>query len=166
MIQRNTDADDSEPEPYPEPNPETDDYPAEWTPKQRENWRNHAQDVYEALETEAGRYWYRRTWRPKKQQEGLLQRDHVKLGTPEDYIAEHVSDTLSPMGDITSVMMRKVAHYKADKEEMEEAIDDIVQAKISCMSVGQRVNLAREAKRLANAYGLELPSDAEVDDGK
>lgn len=145
----------TEPEPYAEPNPEENDYPDEWTPKQRENWDSHGQSTYENLETDAGRYWYRRIWRPKKQREGMMKRDHVKLGTPEDYVAEHARDTLDPMGNLTSVMMRRIGRMQADKDELEEAYKDIVQARIANMTPEQRARLAGEAKRLAVAYGLQ-----------
>lgn len=141
---------------YDEPDPEDDVWPNSWTKKQRSNWRTYAQDVYEALETEAGRRWYRRTWRPKARNEGMLKRDHVKLGTPEDYVAENVSDRLNPMGDMTSVMMRQLGTYDVDTDELDEAVEDIVQAKISQMSVEQKAELSSEAQRLARTYGLDL----------
>lgn len=160
MKQRRTTDSDS-PEPYDEPQPDADEWPDDWTPKQKENWRQHGQPVYEKLETNAGRYWYRRTWRPKKQRNGMMQRDHVKLGTPEDYVAEHVSDTLNPMGNMTSVMMRKIGRMNADTDDLDEAYEDIVQAKIKCMSPARQARLGRDAARMARAYGLDLPGDAD-----
>lgn len=140
--------------PYQEPEPSDSIWPEEWTPTQRTNWLEYARAVYDKLETDAGRYWYRRTWRPKKRGDGMMKRDHVKLGTPEDYVEENVSDTLNPMGDITSVMMRQISRYSVDRDTLDEAVEDIVQAKIHNMSDDQQQRLVGDAQRLANAYGL------------
>ncbi len=145
-------------EPYPEPDAQSNDYPDEWTPKQCENWKNYGHFEYEALETDVGRYWYRRTWRPKMRGEAMMLRDHVKLGTPEDYVAENVSDRLNPMGDLTSVMMREFSRFSADKDELKEAVDDIVQTKLRQMEPAQRDRVSADAKQLARAYGLEVKS--------
>lgn len=141
-------------EPYDEPNPAEDEWPEGWTPKQKENWSEYGIVTYEQLETDAGRYWYRRTWRPKKAKEGMMKRDHVKLGTPEDYVEENVADTLKPMGDLTSVMMRELTSYSVDKDELDDAVTDIVQAKISNMSERQKGQLVGEAMKVAELYGL------------
>lgn len=140
---------------YPEPHPEDDVWPEAWTPKQRTNWERSGQPVYDELETEVGRYWYRRTWRPKMRGDGMKQRDHVKLGTPEDYVAEHVSDTLEPMGNLTGVMMRQFSRFQVNTEDLEDAIEDITQAKISQLSEERQARLLNDANRLANAYGID-----------
>lgn len=156
MLRKSDNIDKDEPEAYTEPNPDADEWPDHWTPKQRANWEQYGQEIYEALKTDTGRYWYRRTYRPKKRNEGMMKRDHVKLGRPEDYIDENVSDTLNPMGNMTSVMMRQISRYTVDRDELDDAVSDITQAKIKNMSDAQQARLASEAKRLANTYGLEL----------
>jgi hypothetical protein len=142
-------AEDDEPEPYDTPSPE-------WTPKQQTNWEEHCQSLYENLETEAGRYWFKRTWRPKKRNQGYMERDHVELGTPEDYIVAHVEDQLEPMGDITSVMMRKLGTRNVDEDELEEAISDIVQAKLQQIEEtdpDRARRLVSDANMAAELYG-------------
>ena len=151
---RNKTSDHEEHEPYDEPHPSTDTWPDDWTPKQRTNWLEHGAIVYNNLETEQAQYWYRRTWRPKCRNSGMMKCDHVKLGTPEDYIEENVSDTLNPMGNMTSVMMRQVSRYSVDRDVLDDVVDDIVQAKIQNMSEAQQQRLVGDAQRLANAYGL------------
>lgn len=154
MVNRGNIPDNEEHSPYTEPKPSQDEWPDEWTPHQRTNWLEHGRAVYEALETEDAKYWYRRTWRPKKRNSGMMKCDHVKLGTPEDYIEEHVADTLNPMGDLTSVMMRSISRYKVDRDVLDDVVSDIVQAKIQNMSDAQQQRLVGDAERLANAYGL------------
>jgi len=153
VLNRNNNKD--EVEPYDEPDPENDEWPEEWTKRQKENWIQTGAPVYDNLETDVGRYWYRRTWRPKKARDGMMERDHVKLGQPEDYVVENVSDTLNPMGDMTSVMMRQMSSYSVDKDKLDEAVSDIVRARISNMSDFQKQRLVGEAQRLARAYGLD-----------
>jgi len=155
VIHRNSDDDDEEEyEPYIEPVPSEDTWPEEWTPRQRKNWLEHGQNIYEELEDDQSKYWYRRCWRPKKRNSGMMKCDHVKLGTPEDYIVEHVADTLDPMGDITSVMMRRISRYSVDRDTLDDVVEDLVQAKIQNMSEAQQQRLVGDAQRLANAYGL------------
>ena len=143
-------------EPYPEPDAANDEYPDEWTPKQRENWKNYGHFEYRLLEFEVGRKWFRRTWRPKKRGEGMMQRDHVKLGTPEDYVAENVRDRFDMMGSLHSVMMRQLGRYSVDRDELDAAVEDIVQARRQMLEPDEREQMARDAERLARAYGLEI----------
>lgn len=134
--------------PYPDP---------EWTPKQRENFEHHGRKTFEALETNPGRRWYKRTYRPKKRNSGMMTRDHVKLGTPEDYIDEHVSDTFDPWGNITSVIMRRISTYSVDKAELEDAIEDIVRAKLAVLArhnPERARRLLQETEKVASLYGL------------
>lgn len=140
-------------EPYPEPDVENDSYPEEWTPKQCENWDNHGQEVYDELETDTGRYWYRRCYRPKMRGDGMMETDRVKLGKPEDFVAYMVSDRLDMWADLTGAMMREIGSYE-NKEELEEAVDDIVQAKLSLMSEERRARLLEDATQVAELYGL------------
>lgn len=148
-------SDKDEVEPYAEPHPEANEWPSGWTPTQRQNWQDVGSKTYNELETDNGRYWYRRTWRPKKRGDGMMERDHVKLGNPEDYITENVADYLNPMGDMTSVMMRQLTRYGVDTDELDKAVEDIVQAKIANMSDFQKKRLVGEAVRVANIYGLD-----------
>lgn len=151
--QSNSDDDSIDPEtfadqPYPDP---------EWTPKQRENWEAHGQAEFANLETDVGRRWYKRTYRPKKRNSGMMTRDHVKLGTPEDYVDEHVSDTFDPWGNLTSVMMRRISTYSVDKAELEDAIEDIVRAKLEVLAEnnpGRARRLLQETEKVASLYGI------------
>lgn len=147
--------DDDDDEPYIDPDPDEGVWPEHWTPHQRKNWLEHGQEQFEQLETDVGRYWFKRCWRPKKQREGLMETDAVKLGNPEDYVVENVDDYLSPMGDMTSVMMRQLSRYTVDKDELDEAVEDIVQAKISLMGEEQQRRLLQRSQRVAKIYGLD-----------
>jgi hypothetical protein len=132
-----------------------DEYPADdWTPKQQENWEQYGEPVYRNLETEIGRTWYRRCWRPKQRNEGMMTRSFVKLGEPEDYVVTEVEGHLQPMGNITAEMMRQLTAYSVDKDELDEAVADIVQAKVQTMSTKRQQRLLAEAQELANTYGL------------
>lgn len=146
--------DDDEVQPYNEPDVENGSWPEEWTPRQRENWRDHAEAIYRELETDVGRKWYRRTWRPKMKGGGMMETDRVTFGNPEDYIAENVSDYLAPMGDMTSMMMRQLTSYAVD-DDLDEAVEDIVQARISNMSESQQARLLQQSKKVATLYGID-----------
>jgi hypothetical protein len=116
------------PERYPDPN---------WTPRQTELFENHGAPIYDRLATENGKAWYRRTYRPKKRKAasdtgGMMRRDHVKLGTPEDYVREMVSEKFSPMTNFHSSMMRRLSNYGNRKEQLDAAVADIVKAKLEC----------------------------------
>lgn len=134
---------------YPVPNPE-------WTPRQQENWDEHMQAVYERLETDVGRYWYRRTWRPKKRNAGKLERDHVEFGTPEDYIVAHIEDTLQPMGSMMGVMMRKIGKHD-DDSELQQALEDITQARLQQIADDdphRAKRLLEQTEKIAGLYGV------------
>ena len=148
-------------QPYREPNAHDDVYPEAWTPKQRENWRRFGHFEYELLETDVGRLWYRATWRPKMRGDGMMQHDHVTLGTHEDYVADNVRDRLSPMSNITSVMMRRISANSEVREYLDRAVDDIVAAKLELKDPQDQERLVHEATQLARAYGLE-PEDTAV----
>lgn len=141
-------------EPYDEPRPMTNEFPDEWTPKQIENWTNHGESVYSELDTELGRYWYRRCYRPKKRNEGMMETDAVRFGSPEDFVVAHVDDNLQPMGNLTAVMMREFTKQSADTDELKKAAGDITRAKIRNMSVGQQDRLVKEMQRVTELYGL------------
>jgi len=152
--QRNSDDDSIDREQYRQmeyPNPD-------WTPKQMENWESSMKQWYNELETDAGRFWAKATYRPKKRNSGMMTRDHVKLGTPEDYIDEHVSDTFDPWGDITSVIMRQISTYSVDKAELEDAIEDIVRAKLAVLArhnPERARRLLQETEKVASLYGVQ-----------
>ena len=150
----NLDDEDDEVQPYKDPDVEAGEWPEEWTPRQRENWRDHGEPVYSEIETDVARYWYKKTWRPKMQGEGLMETDAVTFGNPEDYIAENVSDMLSPMGDMTSMMMRQVTSYGVE-DDLDEVVNDIVRARIRNMSEEQQARLLQKSKKLAGIYGID-----------
>lgn len=135
-----------------------DEYPdPDWTPKQMENWDAHGAAEYAELETEIGREFFRRIWRPKKRNDGLLEREHVKLGTPEDYVCTNVDDVFDPWGNMTSVMMREISVPSDEKERLGEAVDDIVQAKLTVLA-DRNPDAARrllaETERVGQLYGV------------
>lgn len=157
-LKRKSDVEDDEREPYPVPNPE-------WTPKQRENWDQYGSKIYEHLETWAGKHYYRRTWRPKKRNEGMMKHDYVKLGTPEDYVAENVEATFDPWGNITSTMMREIGVH-GNKDELKDAIADIVRARLLKMQENDpkaALRLVRESKKVERLYGIEDTSVEDVE---
>jgi hypothetical protein len=133
------------------------EYPdPDWTPKQMENWESSMKEWYNKLETGAGRRWTRAVYRPKKRNSGMMTRDHVKLGTPEDYIDEHVDQAFNPWSSFTSLMMRAVGSYRADKDELETAIEDIIRAKLRVLaehSPQRAKRLLAETNKVAELYG-------------
>lgn len=135
------------------------EYPSpDWTPKQMDNWESSMEQWYNELETDVGRFWAKATYRPKKRNDGSITRDHVKLGTPEDYVDEHVSDTFDPWGNLTSVMMRRISTYNVDKDELDEAISDIVRAKLRVLAENdpdRARQLVAETEKVASLYGIE-----------
>ncbi|WP_153952985.1 hypothetical protein [Halosegnis longus] len=142
---------DDGPTPYPVPDPE-------WTPKQQTNWENHGQPRYDELESDAARYWYRRCYRPKKRGSGMMQRDHVKLGTPEDYIIEHVEDALEPMGSIHGVMMRSLGRYAVDKDVLDAVYRELLRTRlerIAEQNPDRARRLLAETKQVSSLYGLD-----------
>lgn len=137
------------PESYPDP---------EWTPKQVENWENSGEPVYELIETEEAREWYRRTWRPKKRNEGMIEHDHVKFGTPEDYVKYNVEDYFDPWGSFDGVMMRHMTVSKDKREELDEHVTEIAKAKLKRLketNPGAAQRLLTETKKVASLYGVE-----------
>jgi hypothetical protein len=125
-----------------------------WTPKQEQNWIDHIEPVYSRIESELGRRIFRAVWRPKKRGDGWMKREHVKLGTPEDYVEENVSDLFTPMTDITSVMMRQVGRYDVSRETLDEAVDAIRKARLKHLADN---NPERARQLLANtAYEASL----------
>lgn len=138
---------------------EDQDWPCNhWTPKQRENFENH-RGVYDRLETDRARSWFKRCYRPKKRNDGLMRRDHVKLGTPEDYILENVSDRLEPMSNLTSVMMRQLGHVGVDKDVLDEIVEEFLNARVKNMkehNPQQLERILRRSQELRNLYGIDV----------
>jgi hypothetical protein len=133
------------------------EYPdPEWTPKQQENWESSMKEWYNNLETDAGRRWTRAVYRPKKRNNGCMTRDHVKLGTPEDYLDEHVDQAFNPWGSFTSLMMREISTYDVDMDALETAIEDIVRAKLRVLAEHNPQRARRvlaETNKVAELYG-------------
>jgi len=130
---------------------------ADWTPTRRANWDAHMADEYEQLETDAARYWYRRCYRPKMRGSGKMQRDHVKLGTPEDYIVEHVDDCLSPMGDLTSLMLRRVSSLIVDTDVLDAVAEEIAHVRLQQIAANdpsRAERLLEESRHVASLYGV------------
>lgn len=134
-----------------------DEYPVDdWTPKQVENWEDSGKHVYERIETEDARAWYRRVWRPKKRNDGMMERDRVSFGTPEDYIKYYVEDAFDPWGSVEGSMMRHFAVSNTD--ELDEHAREILKAKLKLLKKQDpeaAKRLLRETNDVANLYGLE-----------
>jgi len=129
----------------------------EWTPKQQENYETHMQEVYEEIDSELGRIAYRNCWRPKQRNEGKLTRDHVQLGTSEDYIVEHVEDFFDPWGSMVGIMMREIGSYDVSTDALDEAQKAIVRAKLRVLADNdpeRAVRLATETEAVAQLYGV------------
>lgn len=134
-----------------------DEYPApDWTPKQMENWENAGKPVYDRIETEEARAWYRRIYRPKKRNDGMMERDRVTFGTPEDYIKYSVEDAFDPWGSMEGMMMR---HLSVDnKDELDEHAREILKAKLKLLKKQDpeaAKRLLRETDKVASLYGVE-----------
>ena len=138
------------------------EYPSdEWTPKQKENFANHGRAEFEELETDVGRDWYKRCFRPKKRNEGMMKRDHVKLGTPEDYVTKHVEDTFDPWASLEGIMMRKLGRYSVDTDTLDAAVEDIVRAKLRRLAETNPERAQRlysETSKVASLYGIDADS--------
>jgi hypothetical protein len=133
--------------PYPDP---------EWTPKQQSNFETYGAETFAELETDAGRRWYKRTYRPKKRNDGMMTRDHVQLGTPEDYLDEHVDQAFNPWSSFTSLMMREISTYDVDMDALEEAIEDVIRAKLRVLADNnpqKARRLLEETNKVAQLYG-------------
>lgn len=130
---------------------------SDWTPKQKENYEKHTKETYEELETELGRTWFRRCYRPKKRNDGYMKRNHVKLGTPEDYIVTHVDDMFDPWGSFHGIMMREFSFFTESKEELKEAISDIIRAKLRVLArhnPEKAKRLLADTEHVASLYGV------------
>lgn len=166
MIERSSPDDtDEAPTIYEEPAPDDDSWPDEWSRKQRQNWRSHGQPVYEELTTDAGRYWYRRTWRPKMQLNGMILRDHVGLHTPEDYVASTVERYLGGEDTNTNPIYKRIGALTADTDKLNTAIEDIVQARIQVMPPDKYDQLAEPAREIADTYGISIEPMTDSRDG-
>jgi len=149
------------PEPYREPRPDAGQWP-EWTPHQRQNWQAHGAPIYERLDTEPGSYWFRRTWRPKKRKAGLMRREHVKLTTPEYYLAEQVMDHLGDETGNQLVVMRGIGTYGVDSSQLRLAIEDNVQARVAATPPDERQLYPDKALSIATRYGVDADDDVDV----
>jgi hypothetical protein len=138
------------------------EYPnPDWTPKQKENWESSMKKWYNKLETDVGRRWARACYRPKKRNEGMMERDHVKLGTPEDYVTKHVEDTFDPWASLEGIMMRKLGRYSVDTDTLDAAVEDIVRAKLRRLAETNPERAQRlysETSKVASLYGIDEDS--------
>lgn len=115
-------------EPYPEPDARTGEYPDDWSDRQQENWNRYAQPAYVRLETNIGRTLFRRTWRPKARNDGLITRDNVSIGTVEDWVDTYVAFMLGDTKRVSKKYQRKAAVSDEDDETLNNALADIVSA--------------------------------------
>jgi hypothetical protein len=121
----------------------------EWTPKQSENWEKHGKPIYDEL-SEKARKWYVRTYRPKKRGDGMMQRDDVKLGTPEHYFVKTVEGIKNPMSSIQGEIMATFGISDEDKQEIDDVASEYVDV---TTSDAEKANMAKGAKRLSGILG-------------
>lgn len=118
----------------------------EWTPAQARYWEEYCAPVFDRLQTYDGRKWYRLTYRPKQRKQsgysGVTTRDHVKLGTAEDYVDINVKRPFEPMTSYMGLMMRELGKHR-DREDLDIAIQDIVRAKTEVMASESASSLRR-----------------------
>lgn len=115
-------------EAYPEPDPRAGEYPDDWSERQQENWDKYAQPAYVRLETDIGRELFRRAWRPKARNDGLVTRDGAIIGTVEDWVDTYVAFMLGDTNRVSKKYQRKAAVSDADDEQLNKALADIVTA--------------------------------------
>jgi len=119
----------------------------EWTPKQKENWENHGKPVYDELPSNA-QTWYVRLYRPKKRGDGMMERDHVRFGTPEHYLKKKIDGIRNPMGSIQGEVM---ASFGVDNtDELDEVAVEILKVTLTDT---QKQRMKSQGRRLAGILG-------------
>jgi|APHM01.1.fsa_nt_gi hypothetical protein len=156
-----TDDDGIDDTPYIEPDPERNMWPEHWTQKQRENWCNHCQDVYDKLRTDLGRRWYRRCFRPKQRYDGVIERDHVETGEPEMYIYTYMDALFNGTGvpEFAVVHRTAVRRHGISVDDVEHVIADITQARVAIADEEERRALPERTLRLAGRALENSPLD-------
>lgn len=130
---------------------------ADWTPKQHENWESHGEPVFDRIETDAAREMYLRTWRPKMRNDGLMERDHVELGTEEHYVSTELESALKPMGSIHASVMAGMFIDSDRKDDLDDIVDDILRARVEHMNdqhPARAKRLLKQSQRAAELYGV------------
>jgi len=128
----------------------------EFTPKQVENWEEHGKPVYEALEDDAARKWYLRLRRPKKRGDGMMDRDHVKTGTPEKYLRESMDHFERPRQSFHGMVMATLGVTDDEqRDELDEAAVHITAAKVEAgiHSRAAARRIVENNERVAAIYG-------------
>jgi hypothetical protein len=128
----------------------------DWTPKQKENWKNHGQPVFERIESEKARKLYLRTYRPKKRNDGMMKRDEVSFGDVEHYVDKEIEDTFNPMGSMQGVIMARMGVPRDQRDEIDELVDEIIRAKVGQLAEDNpdaAKRLLSQTKRVAELYG-------------
>jgi hypothetical protein len=132
------------------PRPEWFDNP---TPKQRENWEEYGADTVSSIPGSLkNRWWYLRTYRPKKRGDGMMERDHVQISEPEHYYKKTIEGLKRPMGSIQGEVMAGMFVDDDVKEEINEAAAKYV---LATTSDAEKARIAQQAQRLAGVIGLE-----------
>ena len=124
----------------------------EWTPKQKENWEKHGESTYKKLEGVA-KDWYLALYRPKKRGDGLMERDHVQIGTPEHYLKKKIEGLKKPMSSIQSEIMATLGVDKDTQKTIDEVAKQFVR---KTTSEREKRTISRQGRRLADAYGIEV----------
>jgi hypothetical protein len=122
------------------------------TPKQRENWEEYGSKVVEKIGGSVrNRWWYLRTFRPKKRGSGMMERDHVKTGEPEYYYIKKAEGLKNPMASIQGEIMAGMFVDNDTKEEINKAALKYVMA---TTSDAEKARIKNQAEKLAGVYGL------------
>lgn len=143
-----------------------------WTPKQIENWEEHGEPKFERLdelqervdegegelEPELAKKWYLRSYRPKKRGDGMMERDHVKVGQPERYFIKFTEKLNGPRVSIHSLMMEGPWLDSELKEEIEDAATALVasDALESPMAAKRLFAKLDEHQHILELYGFDV----------
>lgn len=100
-------------EPYPDPTVET---PDNWSRRSQHNWRAFMQPVYERLETDQHRDWYRRVYRPNYSTPGVQERDAVGGHNEEDFVAEIVATKVFENKEFLQPKQRRIPQMRHDED--------------------------------------------------
>ena len=142
-----------------------------WTPKQKENWEEHGAPKFERLDelaeladerdvdldVDVAKEWYLRTYRPKKRGDGMMERDHVKVGQPERYFIKFMQKLNRPRMSIRSLMMEAPFLGEETRNEVEDAATAMVASRGMKDSVSKQVLAGKlqEHDHILQLYGID-----------
>lgn len=129
----------------------TPDWVHDSTPKQMENWHEHGSQIVADMDSDRARWWYLRTYRPKKRGDGMMERNHVSIGEPEHYYKKYVDGLKRPMGSIQGEVMAAMFVSDDVQDDVEEAAAELVRV---TTSDAEKKRIAQQGERLAGLMGL------------